>query len=366
MRAAAPTASGRPRRTGVYLGAYAWLEDLRPSPRAADPGASCRRDLRAASAAARRSCATRATAATSTRRRSPRRGRPPCCAAAISPTRRRRTARRWRSTCRRTACGWRSSLLEGIRNGQSLGALLGYRFERGLHDDHGLAEVDKFIYPLRKAFPLGGRRAGADRRPTPDVPIEAIEARNVLDGRKLVDADPARRGSATYPFGRRRPAAATTRRRRRRSTPRPTRCSTSTTRSPTSRSPKACTRRCREISTASPRTLDAYTTGNFPPEPEVVQTPPAGIGADPPRRACTSSPGLPAPAGATPRAQRRAGARRVARRHAAAARPRSAARVAWTDPVGGAPAGAAGDAGRPRPAADRRAAPRQARRACRR
>ena len=47
---------------------------------------------------------------------------------------------------------WR--VLEGIRNGQSLGALLGYRFERGLHDDYGLAEVDKFIYPLRKAFPL--------------------------------------------------------------------------------------------------------------------------------------------------------------------------------------------------------------------
>ena len=41
-----------------------------------------------------------------------------------------------------------------MRNGQSIGALLGYQFERGLHDSYGLAEVDKFIYPLRKAFPL--------------------------------------------------------------------------------------------------------------------------------------------------------------------------------------------------------------------
>jgi hypothetical protein len=28
------------------------------------------------------------------------------------------------------------TLIEGIRNGQSLGALLGYQFERGLHDDY--------------------------------------------------------------------------------------------------------------------------------------------------------------------------------------------------------------------------------------
>ena len=77
------------------------------------------------------------------------------------------------------------SLLEGIRNGQSLGALLGYRFERGLHDSHGLAEVDQFIYPLRKAFPLVADTLSTTKTAA-DVPIEAIEARNVLDGRKLI------------------------------------------------------------------------------------------------------------------------------------------------------------------------------------
>jgi hypothetical protein len=36
-------------------------------------------------------------------------------------------------------------LLEGVRQGQSLGALLGYRFERGLHDNG----LDRFIFPFR-------------------------------------------------------------------------------------------------------------------------------------------------------------------------------------------------------------------------
>ena len=49
-------------------------------------------------------------------------------------------------------------MIEGIRAGQSLSDLLGYQFERGLHDRHNLAEVDKFIYKLRKAFPIRADR----------------------------------------------------------------------------------------------------------------------------------------------------------------------------------------------------------------
>src|SRR5262249_52167230 len=91
------------------------------------------------------------------------------------------------------------SLLEGIRNGQNLGALLGYRFERGLHDEHRVAEVDKFIYPLRKAFPLVADSLSTTKTPS-DVPFEAIEARNVLDGRKLISQITSS-GVTTYPFG---------------------------------------------------------------------------------------------------------------------------------------------------------------------
>src|SRR5947209_2075368 len=45
-------------------------------------------------------------------------------------------------------------IIEGIRNGQNLAALLGYQFERGLHDRYAFAESDQFIYPLRLVFPL--------------------------------------------------------------------------------------------------------------------------------------------------------------------------------------------------------------------
>ncbi len=46
------------------------------------------------------------------------------------------------------------NLISGMRNGQSVGALLGFQFERGLHERYAEAEMDKFIQPFRKAFPL--------------------------------------------------------------------------------------------------------------------------------------------------------------------------------------------------------------------
>jgi hypothetical protein len=91
------------------------------------------------------------------------------------------------------------SFLDGLRNGQSLGALLGYQFERGLHDRHTIAEVDRFISGLRRAFPL---RAGRlpDTAPPPGTAIEAIEARNVVDGLALV-RHVTRANQPRYPFG---------------------------------------------------------------------------------------------------------------------------------------------------------------------
>jgi hypothetical protein len=89
-------------------------------------------------------------------------------------------------------------VLEGMRNGQTLGALLGYRIERGLHDNHALAEVDKFIYPLRQVFPLVANQlqSTADL----DAEITQVEARNVIDGLKLVTR--ARTpGQGAYSFG---------------------------------------------------------------------------------------------------------------------------------------------------------------------
>lgn len=90
-------------------------------------------------------------------------------------------------------------IIEGIRGGQSLAALLGYEFERGLHDRYAMAECDRFIYPLRLVFPLY-------TTPPEDLPegtsIQSIEARNVVNGLALlrhVRKPPA--ANRTYPFG---------------------------------------------------------------------------------------------------------------------------------------------------------------------
>ncbi|QYF93701.1 hypothetical protein KY495_00195 [Massilia sp. PAMC28688] len=102
--------------------------------------------------------------------------------------------------------------MEGMRNGQPLGALLGYQFERRLHDRHNEAEVDRFIYQVRKAFPLASKHLAETASAEADnAAIEAVEARNVCDGLLLIEHV---RTSAikTYPWGKAlEPASATQR-----------------------------------------------------------------------------------------------------------------------------------------------------------
>ena len=111
-------------------------------------------------------------------------------------------------------------VVEGMQQGQSLGALLGYRLERDLHDT-GSEELDTYIYELRKLFPLNSNRMQstqiAEGRPA-DTPQEAernqeeedalsgdaavakIEARNVVDGLALLDHI-RKVDRDEYPFG---------------------------------------------------------------------------------------------------------------------------------------------------------------------
>lgn len=86
-------------------------------------------------------------------------------------------------------------IFEGMQEGQSLAALLGYQFERGLHEGHAPLRLDKFIQPLRNVLPLQANRLPETRT---DQPTEAIIARSVMDGRKLAQAVRAR---PAYPFG---------------------------------------------------------------------------------------------------------------------------------------------------------------------
>lgn len=71
------------------------------------------------------------------------------------------------------------AMLDGVRAGQSVGALLGYQFERALHD----ARLDRHIRGFRTAFPL----APLVEPDTDDARAAkvAIGARNVVDGQAL-------------------------------------------------------------------------------------------------------------------------------------------------------------------------------------
>jgi hypothetical protein len=189
--------------------------------------------------------------------------------------------------------------IEGIRNGQPLGALLGYQFERRLHDRHAEAEMDAFIYQVRKAFPLAGKRitetveAGAEA-----APIEQVEARNVCDGMLLLEH--VRQSSVkTYPWGKDLEAAG-----------------------PVEQAiidqevqalfeiqdaiaDVAIAESVHQVTMGNAErgaaAMDAYGKG-FPPEPDVVTTPRSGLSLTH-RVALHLAVDVVAPAGATPRAQ---------------------------------------------------------------
>jgi hypothetical protein len=68
------------------------------------------------------------------------------------------------------------NLLHGVQQGQSLNALLGYVFEAGLED----LSLQKYIQPFRDAFPVVGSKL------TPSsAPSQAVAASNVVDGLAL-------------------------------------------------------------------------------------------------------------------------------------------------------------------------------------
>ncbi len=71
-----------------------------------------------------------------------------------------------------------TTLLDGVRQGQPLGAVLGYLFERKLHEFGHDADIDEFraLAPLRPVNAPGTQ------------PAESIAANNVVDGLELPKA----------------------------------------------------------------------------------------------------------------------------------------------------------------------------------
>jgi hypothetical protein len=164
-------------------------------------------------------------------------------------------------------------ILEGMRGGQSLGALLGYQFERYVHD-HGPLQVRALIYPLRREFALAANQIEKTKTEEGQAK-QFVTAMNVVDGRKLIE-HVEKEDIFTYPFGR----------------------TTLPPANPAQQSAlDAALAHIRDINDAiadlvlaegvhqavlgnyerSSGTLDAFAKGNYPPEPDVIRTPRSGI-----------------------------------------------------------------------------------------
>jgi hypothetical protein len=72
-------------------------------------------------------------------------------------------------------------LIDGVHQGQPLSALLGYRFERALHEHYPGLELDKYITVFRELCPLTARKLNQ----SPEA-VENIAANNVVDGLALI------------------------------------------------------------------------------------------------------------------------------------------------------------------------------------
>jgi hypothetical protein len=164
-------------------------------------------------------------------------------------------------------------ILEGMRNGQSIGALLGYQFERYVHD-HGPLQVRALVYPMRRAFPLAADQI-QDTVSEEGEAKESIAAMNVVDGRKLLEHVESV-NNFIYPFG----------------VDTLPRCMGDQEAAMTD-----ALDHIRDINDAvadlvlaegvhqavmgnydrSAGTLEAFAKGNYPPEPDVIRTPRTGI-----------------------------------------------------------------------------------------
>jgi hypothetical protein len=168
----------------------------------------------------------------------------------------------------RTALG----LIDGIRNGQPLGALLGYRLQRGLHESHAPLELDRFIHALRQQFPLVANQLRSTRDAA--AAVETIEANNVVDGLRLLE-HVRQAGNGSYPFNLPLPEATAAE---------ATAIDAEVERLRGAHDALADLALAEGVHQSvlgnydrAAATMDAYARGTFPPEPEVIRTPRSGI-----------------------------------------------------------------------------------------
>ncbi|MET9735778.1 hypothetical protein ABZZ79_35685 [Streptomyces sp. NPDC006458] len=167
---------------GVHVGGYGWIEDLRPDPAPelvpVGVGASAEPARARTDSGGHVHAPSMAHAATAAVLRGARLARGGQEAYAVDLS-----SRRVRAAL---------ALIDGVRADQPLGAGLGHRFERGLHEGHPGVELDRFIDDLRALYPLV-----ANKTQDSGEPAESVAARNVVDGLRLRAA----RRAGTIPWG---------------------------------------------------------------------------------------------------------------------------------------------------------------------
>jgi predicted nucleic acid-binding Zn-ribbon protein len=205
QRLQAQRSSGPGRRTGIYLGAFGWVENLRPamkvfmspdglptSLRPADDHPILEEDdvipsRQAGTVGARRGGFVHAPSLSH------------AAAAALLRNAYLSHAQPERAemfsinlSSERVRRG--EFLLGGMRNGQPIEALLGYQFERGLHDrtsasaargDKPVLELNRFILPFRQAFTFESREVA---QAGTGAPSETVPPYSVVNGLKLSQA----------------------------------------------------------------------------------------------------------------------------------------------------------------------------------
>jgi hypothetical protein len=194
-----PKRTGRfaDRALGVHLGAFGWLEEVRPGvvavpvdpervPEALrDPGAGIIVEQPDSGGAVHGLSTTHAVAAAVMRN---------AYLTHASPGNREVMSIDLSSERARLATYY----LEGIANGQSLGALLGYQFQRGLKERHGDPSLAQFSLNFRDAYPIRADKI------TPDVggnDTTLKEANSVFDGYALLERTLLATPPLGYPYG---------------------------------------------------------------------------------------------------------------------------------------------------------------------
>lgn len=205
QRLQAQRGSGEDRQTGIYLGAFGWVEDLRPSVKVFLSPNSLPTSLRPVDnhpiLEEDDVITSRRTGRVGTRQGGFVHAPSLSHAAAAALLRNAYLSHALPERAEMFSVNLSSErvrrgqfVLEGMRNGQPIEALLGYQFERGLHDrtsasaargDIPVLELNEFILPFREAFTFESRevvQAGTG------APAETVPPYSVVNGLKLSQA----------------------------------------------------------------------------------------------------------------------------------------------------------------------------------